>query len=251
MYKSLTLPLLVTLFFHGLIVAIVLIDAPQSSPIIKRAATQYIRAELVVLDKPKAKKPVVNQAKPAPKNKDTEAKKTAEKAKKTAEKALLQSQLDQQKLKEQQKQQQKQKQEKQDRKIAKEAKERARIKQQSEQDFADAIAQENAQNQAMTDDDIATSYIALITEVIQRNWNRPPSARNSMETELALRLVPTGEVVGVTIVSSSGNAAFDRSAENAVLKAERFPEIQQLPPRVFEQYFRSLRLKFRPEDLRL
>ena len=248
MYKSLTLPLLVTLFFHSVILAIILIDAPQSSPMVKRAATHYIRAELVTLDKPKSKKPVATKPKPAAKKDNGEAKKKAELKRKKAEQAQQQAKIEQQKLKKQQ--QQKQEQLRQQQEAAK-AQELARIKQQSEKDFADAIAQENEQNQALSDGELATSYIALITEVITRNWNRPPSARNNMEAVLALRLVPTGEVVSVKVVSGSGNTAFDRSAEMAVLKAERFPEIQQLPPRVFEQYFRSLRLKFRPEDLRL
>jgi colicin import membrane protein len=71
-----------------------------------------------------------------------------------------------------------------------------------------------------------------------------------MEVLLALQLIPTGEVVSVTVVRSSGNTAFDRSAINAVEKAERFPELQNLPSREFEKTFRRFRLLFRPEDLR-
>jgi TonB family protein len=81
-------------------------------------------------------------------------------------------------------------------------------------------------------------------------WSRPPSARNGMEVLLALQLIPTGEVVSVTVVKSSGNTAFDRSAVNAVQKAEQFPELKDLPPREFEKTFRRFRLLFRPEDLR-
>ena len=66
-----------------------------------------------------------------------------------------------------------------------------------------------------------------------------------------IQLVPTGQVVSVMIVQSSGNGAFDRSAEQAVHKAGRFDKLKELPPRVFETYFRKLRLVFRPEDLRL
>ena len=39
-------------------------------------------------------------------------------------------------------------------------------------------------------------------------------------------------------------------AINAVQKAERFPELQDLPTRVFEQNFRRFTLLFKPEDLR-
>ena len=45
----------------------------------------------------------------------------------------------------------------------------------------------------------------------------------------------------------------DNAARARVLiheKAERFPELQNVPSRVFEQNFRRLRLLFKPEDLR-
>jgi colicin import membrane protein len=64
-----------------------------------------------------------------------------------------------------------------------------------------------------------------------------------------LQVVPTGEVVGITIVESSGNSAFDRSVEQAVERAERFPELQDLDTPIFERNFRTFSLLFRPEDL--
>jgi colicin import membrane protein len=69
-----------------------------------------------------------------------------------------------------------------------------------------------------------------------------------MEAELLIALVPTGEVVNVTVVRSSGNAAFDRSAEVAVRQAAPF----RVPddPALFERNFRALRILFKPEDLR-
>ncbi len=101
-----------------------------------------------------------------------------------------------------------------------------------------------------SDEDVAQSYIALISRTVQENWSRPPSARNGMEAELVIQLIPTGEVVSVRVVRSSGLPAFDRSAVNAVQKADRFPELQQLPTRIFENSFRQFRLLFKPEDLR-
>ncbi len=117
--------------------------------------------------------------------------------------------------------------------------------------LAEAIADESEQQQAANDTELASSYIGMMTETIQNNWSRPPSARNNMEAELMIQLVPTGQVVSVDIIKSSGNDAFDRSAVKAVEKADRFPELQNLPNRVFEKNFRRLRIKFRPEDLRL
>ena len=117
-------------------------------------------------------------------------------------------------------------------------------------ELASAMDTEEVELEAASDLELTQSYVALIAQTVQDNWSRPPSARNGMETELVLQLIPTGEVVSVAIASSSGEPAFDRSAVNAVQKAERFPELQQLPARVFESKFRRLRLKFKPEDLR-
>ena len=97
---------------------------------------------------------------------------------------------------------------------------------------------------------MSASYAALIRDTVVNYWSRPPSARNGMEAMLAIQLVPTGEIVSVSVLRSSGSAAFDRSAINAVEKAGSFPELQNLPPREFEQTFRRFQLLFRPEDLR-
>lgn len=253
MFRALTLPLLVTIFFHGALLAFVLIDMPDKEPTVRRAATKYIEAKLVTIEKPKAvKKAAPKKVTPVAKP-DDQAKRLAEQ--KIQEQKVQEQKIQQQKIQEQKIQEQQRKQEvarqQQAKKEQEQLEQQQRIQEQSERELADAIDQENQQQQVATDAELANSYIALITEVIQNNWNRPPSARNSMEAELALQLVPTGEVVSVSVVSSSGNGAFDRSAENAVLKAARFPELQNLPNRVFEDYFRHLRLKFRPEDLRL
>jgi colicin import membrane protein len=68
-----------------------------------------------------------------------------------------------------------------------------------------------------------------------------------MEALLLVELVPTGEVVNVTVLESSGDAAFDRSAEAAVRKARRFEVPKE--PDMFEEHFRQFTLLFRPEDL--
>ena len=117
-------------------------------------------------------------------------------------------------------------------------------------DLSRVMASEEREQAALTSDERAASYAALIQQSVVSYWSRPPSARNGMEVLLALQLIPTGEVVSVIVVKSSGNTAFDRSAINAVQKAEQFPELKNLPPREFEKTFRRFRLLFRPEDLR-
>jgi len=117
-------------------------------------------------------------------------------------------------------------------------------------ELSQAIAAEEQASATATADEMAASFSALIQQTVIGYWSRPPSARNGMEAELSIQLIPTGEVVSVQVIRSSGNQAFDRSAVNAVQKAGGFPELQKLPNREFEKNFRRFRLLFRPEDLR-
>jgi TonB family protein len=113
--------------------------------------------------------------------------------------------------------------------------------------FSDALAQEA---EALSDDkneQAAQTYAQGIYQLIVANWSRPPSARNGMQTRLIVELVPTGDVVSVTIASSSGNEAFDRSAEQAVRKVGKFDVPKD--PTLFEKYFRRFPVLFKPEDL--
>jgi len=112
-----------------------------------------------------------------------------------------------------------------------------------------AIEMEANRRKAVTDDEKAMAYVAQIQADIIQTWSRPPSARNGMEVLLKVFLVPTGEIVDVTLLTSSGNESFDRSALLAVRKAGRF----QVPddPKQFERNFREFEVLFRPEDLRL
>lgn len=114
-------------------------------------------------------------------------------------------------------------------------------------DFEDALAAE-ATSDARDRPEALGSYEADLMARIVSQWSRPPSARNGMSCDLRLALVPTGELVSVTLVRSSGNAAFDRSAELAVRRAAPF----QVPedPAVFDAYFRSVTVTFSPNDLR-
>ncbi|MFV0477163.1 MAG: energy transducer TonB [Parahaliea sp.] len=127
---------------------------------------------------------------------------------------------------------------------------REELLRQQREDMARAMAQEEAAQAAATADEMVVSYAALIENTVVGYWSRPPSARNGMEVLLELQLIPTGEIVNIRIIKSSGNSAFDQSAVNAVEKAGSFPELKNLPPRKFEETFRRFSLLFRPEDLR-
>ena len=87
----------------------------------------------------------------------------------------------------------------------------------------------------------------MIAEEVARYWSRPPSARNGLEVTLTIQLLPGGEVLDVYVDKSSGNSAFDRSAEMAVRKAEKLTVPENL--NLFNKEFRKFSIVFRPEDL--
>ncbi len=113
--------------------------------------------------------------------------------------------------------------------------------------FAQALKDEASERADGEQAQIAQTYFQGIRAKIVANWSRPASARNGMQATLRVELVPTGEVAGVALVQSSGDAAFDRSAEAAVRKAQRFDVPRESA--VFERRFRRFNLQFNPEDL--
>ncbi|SUZ81889.1 uncharacterized protein METZ01_LOCUS34743 [marine metagenome] len=144
-----------------------------------------------------------------------------------------------------------------------EQQERIRVEQQRELAEAERLRQEEeverqrqaeevavaAAEAARTEFELVQSATALIQQALQQVWNRPPSARNGMRAILRIRMLPTGELLEASITQSSGDSAFDRSAENAVYSASPFSELQNLPINVFNTNFRTLSLIFEPEDL--
>ncbi len=127
--------------------------------------------------------------------------------------------------------------------------ERRRLQELERQRAAQASAEAAAAEAARNEFELVQSATGLIQQIVQENWSRPPSARNGMRAILQIQMLPTGELLDVTITQSSGDVAFDRSAENAVYRAAPFSELQSLPINVFNANFRSLSLIFEPEDL--
>jgi colicin import membrane protein len=113
--------------------------------------------------------------------------------------------------------------------------------------FDRALASESENLSQAQNAQLVQEYQQRIYQQVVSNWSRPLSARRGMQTLLLVELVPTGEVVRVTILQSSGDTAFDRSAEQAVRRVDRFDVPSD--SRVFEANFRRLQLRFNPEDL--
>jgi colicin import membrane protein len=86
-------------------------------------------------------------------------------------------------------------------------------------------------------------FIPYIQQKVNRNWLRPPGSPAGLVCTVLVRLIPGGDVVGATVIQSSGDPVFDRSVETAVLKASPLP----LPDdaSLFE-HFREINFRFNP-----
>ncbi|GLS25436.1 cell envelope integrity protein TolA [Marinibactrum halimedae] len=260
--RSLVFPIFISLVLHGAILLVVTWGWGLQQDVTKHTKPKVVQAKLVQLEQ-KSPKQV---AKPKPKVIDLTRKKAEEKKRQEAQRkrerekqrALAKKKEAERKALEKKKAEEKAAREKaeQERLRKEMARELENLEQQErdrqlQQELADAQAAEEAMLAEQQAEATAQSYVALIASRVEQYWSRPPSARLGMTCELLIQLVPTGRVINVTIVKGSGDAAFDRSAKQAVLKAEQFNELQDVKPEVFERYFRQLRLVFKPEDLRL
>ena len=116
-------------------------------------------------------------------------------------------------------------------------------------DLDRALLDEERLWEAKTEREKVLAYVANIQDRIVRKWSRPPSARNGMRCLLRVALLPTGEVLQVSVEETSGNEAFDNSAVRAVFRASNLPVPED--NFLFEKSFREFTLLFRPDDLRL
>lgn len=90
-------------------------------------------------------------------------------------------------------------------------------------------------------------YIALQQSKVSRNWiSRDSFLGRDLVTKLDIRLTDDGKVISVKIIKSSGDAALDISAKNAILKASPLPVPNDSDIR---KKFTNYRFTFRPDEL--
>lgn len=90
---------------------------------------------------------------------------------------------------------------------------------------------------------VMDEYRTLLTQVIERNWIRPPSARPGLQCTLYVTQAPGGTVVDVKLGACNGDQAVRESITTAVYKASPLPAPRD--PRAFE---RRLEIVFRPTE---
>lgn len=95
-----------------------------------------------------------------------------------------------------------------------------------ERQAAEKLSAEEASRKAVADRQFNESIAnaeAVIQQKVERYWIRPPDSNKGLICRIAVKLIPGGDVIDAQVVESSGNTAFDRSAEAAVLKASPLP----------------------------
>ena len=245
--RSYALPLFAALAFHAGVGLVFVRGFTASEDIAQVIIPKVVNATLMVVEPPAQNKRPPAPAKPAP------AAPVANKPSAAERKRLVKEQLaaEQAKRAEQ---------------VAKDRAEAQRQKQRQKEleaqrrrerlaalgDLADDSLQQSLEAEAeqIQDNDVqqqVQTFQAGIYDLVRKNWSRPPSARNGMQVRFLVELIPTGELLSVTLVDSSGSAAFDRSAEQAIRRARRFDVPQDNS--VFEANFRRFYFLFRPEDL--
>ena len=90
---------------------------------------------------------------------------------------------------------------------------------------------------------VVDEYRQLLVQTIERNWNRPDSARAGLECTLYVTQAPGGTVIDVRLGSCNGDQAVKESITNAVFRASPLP-----PPRDPRAFQRRLEIVFRPKE---
>ena len=268
-YNGYPLSVVVAVTFHSVILALLLYLQSTKSPEALELVQPTVVKALLIQENPQVanerkrlerqqqrrtrEREVAQQAAEAERQRQEQADARAEEQRKARELASLRQRQEQERLnadqlvREREEQNELEQEQRRQRELAEaqrqqESRDRER---QRQIEAANAAAAELASSEF----EMVQSGMAIIQQAVQSVWSRPPSARNGMRAILQIRMLPTGELIDAVITESSGDPAFDRSAENAVYSAAPFRELQALPSNVFNENFRSLSLIFQPEDL--
>lgn len=257
-------PLLLALVLHALVMAAFVVqwnqaDHKRPEPVPRHMVASVIQEEnkAVKQRQQQAKREAVERQKKQAAKAKEQQRKQAEQKRKAQEKAKREQQREkkaqQQRealaLKKRQQEakrqaQQEQARQEEQRRQQQLAEEQALLeRRQREQALAQQLQAEAAAAEAAK---TAATHIDMIRAQIESAWRYPPAVQKNQQVSVRLTLVPTGEVVQVEVVESSGNRALDRSVEQAVKRASPLPVPQDI--RVFEQQFRSFTMNFRPEN---
>ena len=105
-----------------------------------------------------------------------------------------------------------------------------------------ALEDEEA-GEALARSGVVDEYRTLLIQTIERNWNRPPSARAGLECTLYVTQATGGTVLDVKIGDCNGDQAVRESVANAVYRSSPLPA-----PRDARAFERRLVIVFKPTE---
>ena len=89
-------------------------------------------------------------------------------------------------------------------------------------------------------------YAQRIISTIEDAWMKPRNIPENLVANLRLKIRPSGRIIGVDLIKSSGNIRFDNSALQAVRRVEAFNFFNSIPKTLFEKEFKVISISFNP-----
>jgi len=118
----------------------------------------------------------------------------------------------------------------------------AKVRAAKEAELRRALEEEEA-GEALARSGVVDEYRTLLIQTIERNWNRPASARAGLECTLFVSQATGGVVLDVKIGECNGDEAVRQSVVNAVYRSSPLP-----PPRDARAFERRLVIVFKPTE---
>jgi colicin import membrane protein len=118
----------------------------------------------------------------------------------------------------------------------------ARLQAAQQAELRRALEDEEA-GEALARSGVVDEYRTLLIQTIERNWNRPPSARAGLECTLYVTQATGGTVLDVRIGACNGDQAVRESVANAVYRSSPLPA-----PRDARAFERRLVIVFKPTE---
>ncbi len=89
-------------------------------------------------------------------------------------------------------------------------------------------------------------YAQRIISTIEDAWMKPRNIPKDLVANLRLKIRPTGRIIGVELIKSSGNIRFDNSALQAVRRVETFNFFNSISRTLYEEEFQVIAISFNP-----
>ena len=89
-------------------------------------------------------------------------------------------------------------------------------------------------------------YAQKIINTVENAWMKPKNIPQGLVANLRLNIRPSGRIVRVDLIQSSGNIRFDNSALQAVRRVETFNFFNSISKTLYEKEFSTISISFNP-----